>query len=108
MVEYISREAVTNLSYYHGIRATYDNPMPDGVDAVDVIDIEKIPAADVVEVKHGWWVNDDAWPTCNKCGSLAPIDVDEWDFRGKIRPHMADYCPNCGVKMDGGTNDAAD
>ena len=40
----ISREAVLDLSYWHGERETYDNPMPDGVEAVDVEDIIKLPS----------------------------------------------------------------
>ena len=50
MADYIPRKAALDLAYWHGEKATVDNPNPDGVDAVDVSDIEAIPAADVVEV----------------------------------------------------------
>ena len=58
----------------------------------------KIPTADVVEVKHGEWIDRDEsyWETrctcsnCNKDG----ITIDGY-------PVHTDYCPNCGAKMDG-------
>lgn len=52
--------------------------------------IEDIPAADVVPVVHGRWVDVDfcGQYECSECGNNA---VDLYDF-----------CPNCGAKMDGG------
>lgn len=53
--------------------------------------------ADVVEVKHGYWIYDysagelgvtDA-PLCEKCSVCGEYTVDEENF-----------CPNCGAKMD--------
>lgn len=65
------------------------------------------PTADVVEVRHGYWLsayeyslkfdiseerrnevkNDRVWKFCCLCDQSA-----KWDY---------DYCPNCGAKMDG-------
>lgn len=39
----ISRQEAINLSYFHGEPATWDNPMPDGVDAADVSGLEALP-----------------------------------------------------------------
>ena len=50
MADYISREAALALGYWHGEHPDVGCPCPDGVDAVDVSDIEAIPAADVVAV----------------------------------------------------------
>lgn len=60
--------------------------------------IQKLPAADVYEVKHGEWIHVESSDTqtnkaykCSHCKRLQyyiPCD----------RPQ---YCPNCGVKMDG-------
>lgn len=50
MAEYIDREKVLALGYWHGEHPDFDNPNPDGVDAVDVSNIEAMPAADVAEV----------------------------------------------------------
>lgn len=52
--------------------------------------ISAIPAADVVEVRHGRWLESNNGPMqkCSVCGATG------WD--GFY------YCPNCGAKMDGG------
>ena len=74
MAEYIEREAALLLGYWHGEHPTIDNPSPNGVDAVDSVDIEAIPAADVQPVvrckdcKHGTrLVCDLAWNEYIEC-----------------------------------------
>ena len=72
-------------------------------DAVEIADaMEGIPTADVVEVKHGWWIShyDDLFPVestqeCSICH--------EEEF---ISLCNENYCPNCGAKMDGERKDA--
>ena len=49
--------------------------------------INRIPAADVVEVKHGEWENNGDFYCCSEC-----INYTSYDY---------DYCPYCGAKMDG-------
>lgn len=52
--------------------------------------INAIPAADVVEVRHGRWIDseEDGHPTiCGVCNY--PVD----------RFYKTKYCPNCGAKM---------
>lgn len=55
------------------------------------IRIKEIPAADVVEVRHGKWERTagNPYPYCSECGceSLSRVD----------RP----YCQFCGARMDG-------
>lgn len=59
-----------------------------------------MPAADVVEVVHGRWLDGDDYMFCSKCGmQWNYCDNDTQDFN---------YCPNCGAKMGGGDDDAAD
>lgn len=61
--------------------------------------IADAPAADVAPVVHGRWV--DAGRGIKACSNC----------NHGIKEHMAcanHYCPNCGAKMDGGDNDAAD
>lgn len=49
------------------------------------------PAADVVEVRHGRWIEDGDCQYCSECG-----EEHSWaDYR-------AAYCDVCGAKMDGG------
>lgn len=62
--EYIERDRLYELGYWHGATPTLDNPFPDGVDAVDTKDIDSIPTADVRPVvlcrdcKHKGWVQE--------------------------------------------------
>ena len=49
-------------------------------------------------VRHGQWIDGDPYcPICRK-DKFRGLDADVWaDWK-------PDYCPNCGAKMDGGTN----
>ena len=62
--------------------------------------LEQLPAADVAPVVHGRWIYDKKAqrPYCSVCKGY---------FYGATNSPMS-YCPNCGAKMDGGDNDAAD
>lgn len=55
-----------------------------------------IPAADVVEVKHGEWKQDGIAAVCGVCQSYIVIEQYEKELN---------YCPNCGAKMDGKDGD---
>lgn len=61
-----------------------------------------IPAADVAPVVRGRWAHlgGDEW-CCSACGFVITTEG-SWD-----RPTKK-YCEDCGAKMDGGDNDAAD
>jgi hypothetical protein len=62
--------------------------------------INRIPAADVVEVRHGRWHDvylsgaSSFVGTCSVCGKTNDIPP----------VPLAKYCPSCGAKMDGGTD----
>ena len=65
--------------------------------------IKAIPAADVVEVRHGRWVYAGflgQFPVykCSLCGNMAR------DYRAVLL-HCVNYCPSCGAKMDGGQDE---
>ena len=95
MAEYINRQAVLNHKRkMQGFGFTQEDDFWDF--AVLVEDIEKIPTADVQEVKHGRWIEKtrhEHYPSgkeyislyCSICGKK----VDEY----------FDYCPNCGARM---------
>ena len=97
MDEYINREALYEKAYWHGEHPDVGNPFPDGVDAIDIKDVDAIPAADVAPVRHGRW----------ECGKPCPV-CGENRFKGLDADIWADweppYCPNCGAKMDGGAD----
>lgn len=65
----------------------YEEAEADDIRVVFARDIESIPAADVEEVRHGEWLEDNKWQPCSECHK-----------RGK---KSWKYCPNCGAKMDG-------
>ena len=51
--------------------------------------LEDTPTADVVEVRHGQWIDGKCghYKICSECKQITDFDFD--------------YCPNCGAKMDG-------
>lgn len=57
--------------------------------------ILSIPAANVVEVKHGEWIRCKTILNIFKCSYCCDKFFDSEKYK---------YCPNCGAKMDGGTN----
>ena len=65
-----------------------------------VMSVRRIPAADVVEVRHGRWIqphwkNSNYCCNCSECGREAMHADYQWDKNG-IYP----LCPNCGAIMD--------
>lgn len=89
--EYIERGALKQKKVYSVERHEY---------VVPVAEIDWIPAADVVEVRHGHWIikTDDygnEYMMCSCCkDEFYPVDEDTVDS-------TPNYCPNCGAKMDG-------
>ena len=82
MKDYIERAAVLNetqeIYHWAGYESRYD-------EFVSCEDIRNIPAADVVEVRHGRWLLDGR---CSEC------------LANPLTTHK-NYCPNCGALMDG-------
>lgn len=75
-------------------------------DAVLCSEIEKIPVADVVEVKHGHWEYDPNGTDWNlgawRC-SLCKTKNDNLGMGKNINPYLfagSKFCPHCGAKMD--------
>ncbi len=106
MTDYIERKAALDLissqseifseppmSYEDGIKLEVSHGYYRG--------IEDIPGADVLEVKHGEWVETDKWrfgaqmDECSVCGVLQIL--------GDI--NSPNYCPNCGARMKGASNE---
>lgn len=100
MSEYISRDAAI-------LWAT--KALVDDFDAYNVkASLQKIRAADVVEVVHASWVwNPDgmdwgigAW-VCGKCKSRPETWWNTVKESHPLRCSGSRYCGNCGAKMDG-------
>ena len=97
MAEYIEREAALMKL------------MQDGCSAKNLQSISDIPSADVAGVRHGEWKyapNGMDWGlgawVCSACGCKnGNLGISE-----RINPYLfsgSKFCPNCGAKMDGGT-----
>lgn len=65
--------------------------------AVPFDDIQNLPAADVAPVVHGRWIHTKKGKKCSSCGCLSAL----WD-----KNLNSCFCPWCGAKMDGGTENA--
>lgn len=65
----------------------YDEIFESNAEILRIIDAQ--PTADVAEVKHGKWIKDRNCYTCSECG-----------FYYFANNSKANYCPNCGAKMD--------
>ena len=98
MSEYIEREALMrNLKHFAPEQLT---PLIESL-------VQKQPAADVVEVRHGKWLNfygDYSFAECSVCGKV----YDTMQPRESCNPEWWNiflrecrYCPKCGAKMDG-------
>ena len=69
-------------------------------EAVLCEDIIRIPAADMVEIRHGKWINKGDYAVCTECGERSGMQYDGVE----PIPLMTQFCPNCGAKMDGGAD----
>ena len=117
MAEYIEREALYEKAYWHGEHPDVGNPFPDGVDAIDIEDVDAIPAADVAPVRHGRWMFGKDLPYswgqipknkyhlyCSECLEQAFNRSEDNDPDFDVD---TSYCPNCGTTMDGGDGNNA-
>lgn len=100
--EYISRKAVRDAIASLSIERFELTPAYRlYVEALDNVDkkVVKIPAADVEPVRNGKWIiKGKHIYQCNRCGNYL-------DIRGLNGGRGdANYCPNCGARMDGGKN----
>ena len=104
MKEYIERaaihELVNGLPKYQMFN--YDRTKlliginPDDVD----FGVDKMPAAAVVEVRHGRWAEydgaDKGFHYCSECKGQAF----NYEENGEVIEALSDWCPNCGARID--------
>ena len=95
MDDLISRKALLEKAWEADTQCGY-------VQVVDVGDIEDAPVVDAAPVVHGRWGEYESFPltpSMNGC----PCSVCKTHFSPSSIILMK-YCPNCGAKMDGGTD----
>lgn len=101
MAEYIDREALIKklrimpIPKQAGSANTWLDNCAAGVNAA-IREVASFPAADVAPVVHGWWnitkgMIENA--VCSNCGRHFQSYYEAYHF-----------CPNCGAKMDGGSD----
>ena len=105
MAEYIKREAIMKFPIRkdHCDKKHANEHFIFGIESV-LEYVENLPAADVAPVVHGRWIrphwkNSNYCCDCSECGGEAMHRDYQWDKNG-IYP----ICPNCGARMDGGTD----
>ena len=96
MAEYIERESIYKI-------LLMENPF--GWNNDDLAELfREAKAADVAPVRHGRWIDKGEYAVCTECGVRSGTQYDGVE----PIPLMTQFCPNCGAKMDGGGNGAAD
>lgn len=68
-------------------------PLP-GIGRRVIDKIEEIPAAQTQRMKGKWEPFDIPWYQCSECGAVR-----------ENKSFMEHYCPNCGAKMEGASNE---
>jgi hypothetical protein len=90
--EYIPRKAA--------LKAIYTSTAP-------ALEVKAMPAADVVEVRHGRWIDktwttEDDWSCYNHHIVICSVCNKQFDY---VINEKSNFCPSCGAKMDGGKNE---
>ena len=105
MADYIERGTGVSIFRAKANMAVLSDAAPYFEKAAQML--EKLPAADVAPVVHGKWIVRFDGPYkrrrcyCSHCGKHNGVG-------GIAKNQEKPYCPNCGAKMDGGDNNAAD
>ena len=101
MSEYIDRAALKQ-----GLAPYEENDFSQKMDVIMAI-VDAQPAADVVEVRRGRWVDENKNPVpWDECNSKCPLhsaycsECGEWLTASDEYPVTGLYCPNCGALMD--------
>lgn len=100
MAEYIERDALRKvLENWRDAHADVDDEEGCGLLEYVICEVDAQTAADVSPVVHGVWV------CVNKIDPISGYRCSK--CRRRVGFDLTPYCPNCGAKMDGGDNDAA-
>ena len=88
MDEYISREAVINITAETGAWETQNR-------------IRELPSADVQPVKHGKWIDAYTWTMFHEFKSSGRGEHFWCSECEQGQKQKSNYCPNCGADMRG-------
>lgn len=99
MPKYINADELMQKIYeHHYILRSFDNSKDFGLFDIGIKRVvDEMPAADVVEVKHGEWGEKLWWHICSQCGYNYCHTDDDGERQAK------NFCPNCGADMRGET-----
>lgn len=97
MSGYIKREdAIRAIMEYIRDGCDESDEFIDGAYKAKLIVEEDIPSADVVEVRHGHWEQEQPQYRLYKCSVCNKVCfVERWGDKTVLY----DYCPNCGARM---------
>ena len=117
MSRLIDADALVEKAYWHGEHPSVDNPFAEGVDAVDVSDIDNAPTIEAEPVRHGPCPYCDAetndFVPINQTVEYSGIEI-ALNRQGMLRVRVYESgqetfttqdiveikcCPNCGAKM---------
>ena len=102
MAEYISKKTIYDIIYKYQ-RGLQNMGVILALDAIDK-EVLKATVANVQPVKHGRWIKQEGFwnkntVKCSLCGNYL-------DMNGVNGGRSdANFCPNCGARMDGEQND---
>ena len=99
MKEYISKDRVRQFVCGHCNEVCSEEPCePRDCDWMAFIDKE--PAADVAEVRHGRWICINKRYGEYECSVCHGMDSNCSDYYGIHAVTEQEFCPSCGAKMD--------
>lgn len=87
--EYIEREEVIKILEHYDLSSGSTLGCHSGAIECAIFAIKMLPAADVVPVRGGRWIEEDGIQICSECG-------EEHDWEN----YRAPYCDTCGAKMN--------